>query len=60
MRLIFSDEKMMGDVIACLKVGGSKALTVGVPMDPKYQIGSLSKKPFILNIGVKRNLTWSR
>lgn len=50
----------MGDVIACLKVGGSKALTVGVPMDPKYQIGSLSKKPFILNIGVKRNLTWSR
>lgn len=60
MRIIFSDEKMMGDVIACLEVGGSKALTVGVPMAPKYQIDSLSKKPFLLNIGAKRNATWSR
>lgn len=60
LRLIFPDEKRMRNVIACLKGDGYKILTVGVPAAPKYQTGLLNNKPFILNIVVKRNLTWSR
>lgn len=60
LRLIFPDEKRMRNVIACLKGDGYKIFTVGVPAAPKYQTGLLNNKPFILNIVVKRNLTWSR
>lgn len=60
LRIIFPDEKRMRNGIACLKGDVSKTFTVGVPAAPKYQRGLLTNKPFILNIGVKRNVTWSR